>query len=315
MKHNGLLLLLCLSAALLFALAVFPASQTTTTPLLEVSVLVRESDSTLWSNARQGMEQAASDFQVELRFLTPSDTNDLAQQQYTLAREISNGADGIIIAPVSSDTIANEIETVSPNLPVVSLESTLGGASVAPCISMDNTLLGETIALAALEDIPANGTVLLIDSSLQSTGISTRLDRAHQVLEEAGCAVYDCTPSPYQTTEEAIREQLSGITPDAILTFEPIALELVATMMKDEVDAPFIYGTGSTDLILSYLEKGVITMIAAQSEFSMGYYAVETLVNTIYSAPPSIITPMEYFVVRQENMYDSINQKLLFPVS
>ena len=41
----------------------------------EVSVVIRESDSALWANARQGMEQAASELGAELRFLTLTPDN------------------------------------------------------------------------------------------------------------------------------------------------------------------------------------------------------------------------------------------------
>ena len=60
------LLILCA----LFLLLAYPADRTLRPqPLLEVSVILRETDVNLWTNARQGMEQAAMDLDVELRFL------------------------------------------------------------------------------------------------------------------------------------------------------------------------------------------------------------------------------------------------------
>ena len=71
------LLILCA----LFLLLAYPADRTLRPqPLLEVSVILRETDASLWTNARQGMEQAAMDLDVELRFLTPAQNNDAAQQ-------------------------------------------------------------------------------------------------------------------------------------------------------------------------------------------------------------------------------------------
>ena len=65
------LLILCA----LFLLLAYPADRTLRPqPLLEVSVILRETDASLWTNARQGMEQAAMDLDVELRFLTPPRT-------------------------------------------------------------------------------------------------------------------------------------------------------------------------------------------------------------------------------------------------
>ena len=71
------LLILCA----LFLLLAYPADRTLRPqPLLEVSVILRETDVNLWTNTRQGMEQAAVDLDVELRFLTPAQNNDAAQQ-------------------------------------------------------------------------------------------------------------------------------------------------------------------------------------------------------------------------------------------
>lgn len=39
---------------------------------MEISAIMRDSDSKIWSDMRSGMEQAASDLGVELRFLVPS---------------------------------------------------------------------------------------------------------------------------------------------------------------------------------------------------------------------------------------------------
>lgn len=95
MKHRVLLqlgiplLILCA----LFLLLAYPADRTLRPqPLLEVSVILRETDVNLWTNARQGMEQAAMDLDVELRFLTPAEDNDAAQQAELLDREASGGA-------------------------------------------------------------------------------------------------------------------------------------------------------------------------------------------------------------------------------
>ena len=80
------LLILCA----LFLLLAYPADRTLRPqPLLEVSVILRETDASLWTNARQGMEQAAMDLDVELRFLTPAQNNDAAQQAELLKREAS----------------------------------------------------------------------------------------------------------------------------------------------------------------------------------------------------------------------------------
>ena len=54
---------------------------------LELSVIIREQDSSFWTNARMGMEQAAGELGAELRFLTLSTANDGREQWELLLRE------------------------------------------------------------------------------------------------------------------------------------------------------------------------------------------------------------------------------------
>ena len=60
--------------------------------LLSLSVLLRDTDSSGWTVARQGMEQAADEFGAELRFLTLSTHGDSDEQTELCLREIDGGA-------------------------------------------------------------------------------------------------------------------------------------------------------------------------------------------------------------------------------
>ena len=68
MKHRTMLqmsILVALGLGVLFSLVAFDQPGRQDTELLEVSVIIREADSTGWSAARQGMEQAAADLGAE----------------------------------------------------------------------------------------------------------------------------------------------------------------------------------------------------------------------------------------------------------
>ena len=94
MKHRTMLqmsILVALGLGVLFSLVAFDQPGRQDTELLEVSVIIREADSTGWSAARQGMEQAAADLGAELRFLTLSQSNSAEEQRSLLAREVDRG--------------------------------------------------------------------------------------------------------------------------------------------------------------------------------------------------------------------------------
>lgn len=99
----------------------------------EISVVTRESDSSIWASIRQGMEQAANDFDVELRLVTLTETNSVSEQRMLLSREAKGGADALILAP--ADPNALEDAVAEAGIPVVTMQAPVGNA---PCISVDN---------------------------------------------------------------------------------------------------------------------------------------------------------------------------------
>lgn len=307
-----------MALGVLFSLVAFdlPLLHKTPEPL-EVSVLFRTADSSAWSVTRQGMEQAAVDFGVELRFLSLSTDNDAAEQRDLLEREISGGADGVILVPASLETSASEdaVRQAASKAALVTLESDLSAYGARACLGVDNDALGKALGQAVLNGVPEGGTVLLLDSAPSSPGISTRLDAARRVLEAADRVVQICRVSETRSLGDAFMEALQRYQPRAVLVFEATALELAARTAQNWEEPPLLYGMGATAVIAAYLEQSRITAIAAQNEFSAGYLAVQAVVRAAQGGPVASVPPLAFTMVRQETMYDPDNQKLLFPVT
>ena len=71
----------------------------------------------------------------------------------------------------------------------------------------------------------------------------------------------------------------------------------------------------STAGIAAALEKGRVTAIAAVNVFSAGYLAVEAAAKLARHESWTGGSSVGFSIVRQETMYSSDNQKLLFPVT
>ena len=84
---------------------------------------------------------------------------------------------------------------------------------------------------------------------------------------------------------------------------------------RGEEAFPLLYGCGSTAGIAAALEKGRVTAIAAVNVFSAGYLAVEAAAKLARHESWTGAASVGFSVVRQETMYSSDNQKLLFPVT
>lgn len=91
------------------------------------------------------MEQAANDFDVELRLVTLTETNSVSEQRMLLSREAKGGADALILAPADPDALGDAV--AEAGIPVVTMQAPVGNA---PCISVDNEAMGGELARSML---------------------------------------------------------------------------------------------------------------------------------------------------------------------
>ena len=283
---------------LLLLLILYPVQIQRRPELLEMSVIAREADGSAWATARQGMEQAAADLNVELRFLYPGQSDSAQEQEQLLRREVESGASAILLFPADREALAQEVRAASSRAALVTLETDM--ADTAGYVGVDNAALGEALGRAALNGVPSGGTVLLVTAASQRSGVGDRLTAAEALLQAEGREVRH-----FAGTADALTEALSQGGVQAVIAFEASSLE----------DPPLLYGAGSTAAIAAGLEQGRITSILAQNAFSTGYLAVESAARTARRETAEALEPLPFFTVRRENMYEPEHQKLLFPVT
>ena len=122
--------LLTLGVLLLLLLLIrFPRISRQKPPLLEMTVLLREEGGSAGIYLRQGMEQAAADFNVELRFLLPASPGDGEEQRQLLHREVENGAAAILLFPADRGVLAEEVRAGSATAALVTLETDMRAVS------------------------------------------------------------------------------------------------------------------------------------------------------------------------------------------
>lgn len=296
---------------LFWLLAFAPGEKHHQPPLLELSVILRDGDGAV-STMRKGMEQAAQDLNVELRFLIPAEDNSAVQQAQLLEREVAGAASAVLLIPADREALGDAVSAAAGKTTLVTVETDMTAWGAAASITMDHQELGAALGAAALNGVPEGGTVLLLDSLPGDNGIRERMEAAKAVLERGGrqARVYKWDPD---TT--SLPDILRIERPRAIIAFEAAALADVAELSRGEDAFPLLYGCGSTASIAAALEKGRVTAITAVNVFSAGYLAVEAAAALARHEDWTAAAPVAFSIVRQETMYDSDNQKLLFPVT
>lgn len=307
-----LTVLVALGAAVILSLVLPQLLQEQTRPeVLSISILTRDADSSLWTNTRLGMEQAADELNAELRFLSLSAPNDAAEQDSLLRREIEGGADAVIAVPADPDALASTLSELSPACPVVSMESPAEG--VTGTVAADPEALGQALAAALLEDW-TTGPVLLLDTGGGiNHAITARLEAARAALADAGVpvTVQTCAGETLATDLGAL---LANTGCKWVMTLDAAATLHAAEGMQLAQRTVPIYGVGSTVDIIRALEQGTIAASAIWSDYAAGYLAVEQAVSAA-QGEEGTFTPLPFSILRGEDIYEPNNQKLLFPVA
>ena len=283
------------------------------------SVIIRGKNSEGWRIIKEGMEQAASEMNVNIRFLTLLEENSIKEQTELIERELNDGTDAILISPTDYNAMASTIENVRKKVPVVLFESNIETKQNIPYISCDNYELGQSLA----EEIVRNGNtrskVSIIKSDLNCSSINERYLGFVDEIEKSK-NTYEFLELPRDEVQlyNKVREIIENNETDVIITFEPNILESIGKAKKYVLSTNNLkynvelYGTGSTSLIISLIEENVINSIVMQNEFNVGYLSVKASVSQIEekSIDDSIITST---IINSRNMYSKENQRMLFP--
>ncbi len=262
---------------------------------VEISVILSEGDTALYSSIRLGMEQAAVDHGAELRFLSSQDYD---SQVALLQREVSSGVDAAVIEPADPAALGELVGEIS--VPVLSIQSEMEGAAL--CVSVDNGQLGRQVAEAVLADF-SGGSALIVDDAGKRLGIIERQETCAQILLEQGWTV----------TIGAL-DHLQAVQYDAVISLDDNGTQRLANWGVSLGIHPELYGVGGSTEVAAELERGTLEATVAWSDYAMGYITIEHAVQVALGNTAGQVTAPTLTTIRGETIYDPDNQKLLFPV-
>ena len=284
-----------------------------------ISVIIRGKNSESWMITKEGIDQAALDMNVDISFITLSEENNLEEQEKLIKREIDDGVDALIIAPVDSEKMSNAIKSAKEKVPVVLIDSTIQGMKQIPYVSCDNYLLGKSLADEVIRSGNYRKNIAIINSDTSYSSIGDRYRGFEEVIKESKnkYELWDISGDTINGTEY-IQKMVKEKNIDIIVALEPSTLEVLAQAKKElilgyeEANNIEIYGVGSTSKIIALLEEHVINSIIVQNEFNVGYLCVQAAVDLIKGEKINNKN-IDFSVISNINMYSDENQRLLFP--
>lgn len=287
----------------------------------KVSVIIRGTNSERWMVMKEGIDLAASEMNVEVSFITLSEENSVKEQTELIEREIKEGIDAILISPVDYELMKIPIENAFKKVPIVLIESNIKSEESMPYISCDNYQLGVSLAEEMMQMGNTRVRVAIIKNNLVCSSIRERYEGFIDTISKTKNTytfweLSNENLDAYNKAKKIIGEDLT----DVVVALDAGTLEEIGKAKKDlasekkEKLKVEIYGFGSTNRIIYYLEEKIINGTAIQNEFNVGYLGVKTAVDIIRDGHIDEDKNEIYStVINSRNMYSSENQRLLFP--
>lgn len=274
-----------------------------------VSVVLYDNEADRWDALKQGINQAAKDYNVEVNFYNSSSDYESSEQVSIINREYNNGVNGIVVAPADSDKIVDVVENTDLTIPVVLVDSSINSMNDIPTIEADNKGMGAALAKEIKKDIEDNEKVVVISNNESRNSIKERKEGFEEILGKDNIIYWYLA----DTSVDTISEKITNSKEDIIVALDSSALEDVAYVLSEKGNNIKLYGLGNTNNIAGYLDSGIIEKIVFQNEFNMGYLAISKLADTSSYTDKELEKLVGYKVISKEDMYSDENQRLLFP--
>lgn len=285
-----------------------------------VSVIVNNSNNSRWIAMRDGLEQAAKDYDITLDYVSTGEISGIEEEMQLINREIERGADGLIIQFSDSEIDMERMMTITSRADMVLIETDASPSELYTCVSPDNLAMGSEIALALKKDLGKNLSdkkIGILSGNQKQFSLQQRLNGFLNMFDGSEAQIeWIVEENPGTGITEFRYNQLT--TPVDILVAlgngeTEQAIDYAVSV--SETRSVLLYGIGNSEKAVYYLDKGIVQTLVVPNEFNMGYESVEVLVNHM-DFPLSEIEKREvnFLTADRENLYEEESERILFPI-
>ncbi len=310
--------------AMLFAVGMVVAgcSSSATQGQKYVAVIAKSVNSDFFRNMKNGVESAATEYNVRVTFEGPENEEDYLSQNALIANAVKNGADAILLSSIdyhkTNDTVN---EAVKNGVKVITVDSGISSELVSQFIGTDNRAAGKTAGLAAVSGFASEAKIFI--GIVNCTEETDNGKQREEGFREAIAAVPNAEITAIAVTDSNTESAKEGALKllrehpqiNVLVGFNEWLTLGVGEAIRESEAAKRVRGIGfdTNVLSVSMLETGEMNTLVVQNPFAIGYLGVMNAARLIGGETldsPEFYT--EVLVVNKENMFDEDVQKLLF---
>ena len=258
-----------------------------------IAVIPKGTTHVFWKSIEAGARKAGAELGVNILWKGPLKENDRAQQIAIVEQFISDGVNGIVLAPLDDTALRRPVqEAGAKKIPVVIIDSALKadvGKDFVSFVGTNNTLGGQMAGDQLVKLLGGKGKVVMLRYMEGSASTTEResgfLDviKKHPEIQMLVDNRYGgATASEAQTTAlnliDQIREADGIFCSNESLTFGM----LLALRQNNLIGKAKFVGFDTSPPLIEALKKGEIQALVAQNPTKMGYEAVKTIVASMH---------------------------------
>lgn len=301
-----------LYAALLIFLYILSATdliiKENETKVYSISILVDGISGENFENMKKGMDEAAYEFNADMRFPAVWESLTLEEKVEIAEDEIEAGAKALIIGNALKNEVADKIKEKYPDFPILVLGENGD-------ISLDNVHTSEFLFKNINKTKGKGNEICIATKSLEGEDVKGLAQSLRNKFEDAGCKVI-MMEGEGPKLEKRLNE--FGKDETVFISLDKESSQSVVKYANDnEINkSKFkIYTVGATDYLLGKLEEGDVDGIVAWNEYDMGYSMIEKLINRLANKEKISKEVVETFYLTASDMKNEKYIKILYPIS
>ena len=269
----------------------------------QISVIVENADDKQWSAFKYGLKMAAEDKGAEMVMVSTGAA--LSQEE-----EIKNGADGVIIQPVSGEDTQQILKKFSNKAEIMLIDDTLSDTEEFPVIQPDAYAMGKALAEELLKDYGGNLEGKTLGILTREEGLKSSAEKEKGFTETLQNTGVEILWSDTQITEKMPEADFVVALDDN--SFRAAGERAAANNLHGAI----VYGIGNSAQSVYYLDMGIAECLVIPDTFNVGYQSLTELVNKLEKAFYEYENQeISYTIMRKENMFSKENQEVIFTMS
>lgn len=295
---------------------------------LTLAVIPKGTTHEFWKSVQAGSIKAARELssqgqEVEVIWKGPLREDDREQQVQVVEGFVSQGVDGIVLAPLDNRALVRPVEEAkSAGVPTVIIDSALDSNLITSFVATDNRRGGQMAADRMGQLLGGKGKILVLRYQEGSASTQDREDGFIEQLKTKYPNIELVSSDQYagatrDTAKRASENLLNRFGDDVQGIFTPnesaTAGMLLALQDIGKAGKVTFIGFDASDAFVEALRRNQLNGIVLQSPLNMGYLGVRTMVESLQGKAVEKRIDTGVMMVTPDNLNAPEVQALLHP--